>query len=76
MIRIEREYSCIECGKNIKRKTNIKDIDKAKYCSKHCVGKILKFPKKKNCKHCNRDIDPGNYSQYHGDKCKYYKDKK
>lgn len=25
---------------------------------------------KKQCTHCNRDIDSGNYSRYHGDKCK------
>ena len=26
--------------------------------------------KKKKCPHCARELDPGNYAQYHGDKCK------
>jgi len=25
-----------------------------------------------NCIHCNRDIDPGNYKKYHGNRCKLF----
>ena len=34
------------------------------------ISKARKLTVKKLCPHCNKEFDPGNYSQFHGENCK------
>lgn len=38
-------------------------------CEKNRINALKRI--KKECPHCNRFFDPGNFKQFHGDKCKY-----
>lgn len=37
------------------------------------AAKNRKKPEKKMCIYCNKLLDPGNYAQHHGEKCKFKK---
>jgi len=40
------------------------------------MSEIYRRRPKISCQHCNREFDAGNYSQHHGNKCKFRRDKK
>lgn len=46
---------------------------KSKPCSesrRNNISKARKLTKKIQCEHCTKYFDPGNFKQYHGDRCK------
>lgn len=66
----EKEYECSKCKEIFYKKVTHKSQHKEFFCSKKCSNSMPRKINKKECQNCGKLLDPGNFSKYHGDKCK------